>query len=268
MKTMSLSEKLTYSTVLIQCTYTDGSNGSGTGFIINICKKENTCIPVIITNNHVVENSIRTAFQFCMANDKGEPIDTEAQKIIYDGNEWKHHPDPTVDLRCLPIAGVLKQLDNVGKKVFYIPLELDLIPDETKLNELSALEEIVMVGYPIGLSDNYNHKPIIRKGSTATHPRNDYQGKKEILIDMPCYPGSSGSPVFILNEGSYTAPQGVCIGSRILFLGILYGGPEFTKTGTIIFNVSPREPRVLTTIPINLGIMIKAQRILEFENLF
>ena len=125
-----------------------------------------------------------------------------------------------------------------------------------------------MVGYPIGLSDNYNHKPIIRKGSTATHPRNDYQGKKEILIDMPCYPGSSGSPVFILNEGSYTTPQGVFIGSRILFLGILYAGPEFTKTGTITFNVSPREPRVLTTIPINLGIIIKAQRIVEFENLF
>jgi hypothetical protein len=76
------------------------------------------------------------------------------------------------------------------------------------------------------------------------------------------------SPVFILNEGHYTTHQGVCIGSRLVFLGILYGGPEFTKTGTIIFNVSPREPRVLTTIPINLGIMIKAQRIVEFENLF
>ncbi len=32
---MSISEMLTYSTVLINCQYADGSVGSGTGFFIN-----------------------------------------------------------------------------------------------------------------------------------------------------------------------------------------------------------------------------------------
>lgn len=268
MKQMSISEQLTYSTVLINCKYSDGALGSGTGFIINVCEKENECIPLLITNNHVVENSIETTFQFCRANDDGDPLDTEPFNFIYNGNKWIHHPDPEVDLRCLPLGEALNQIINKGIKVFYIPLRLNLIPDETKLAELSALEEIVMIGYPIGLSDRYNHKPIIRKGSTATHPRNNYQGKKEILIDMPCYPGSSGSPVFILNEGSYSTPNGLFMGTRIYLIGVLYGGPEFTKEGTLQFSSLPSEPRVLTRIPINLGIAIKAQRILEFEKIF
>ena len=35
---MTLSEKITYSTVLIRATYSDGSYSTGTGFIINLCK--------------------------------------------------------------------------------------------------------------------------------------------------------------------------------------------------------------------------------------
>lgn len=268
MKKMSLSEQLTYSTVLINCDYNDGTSGRGTGFIINLCEDGDKCIPVLITNNHVVENSIKTVFQFCKANDVGEPLDREPFSFIYTGNNWIHHPDPEVDLRCLPIGRELNKLANEGIKIFYIPLSIKMIPDESIIKDLSALEEIVMVGYPIGLSDSYNHKPIIRKGSTATHPRNDYQGKKEILIDMPCFPGSSGSPVFILNEGSYSTPNGLYMGTRIYFIGVLYGGPEFTTAGTLQFGALPTMPKVLTNIPINLGIMIKTQRIIEFEKIF
>lgn len=48
MSSMSLTEKLTYSTVLIQCQYRDGTQGSGTGFIINLCQDQasNQCVPV------------------------------------------------------------------------------------------------------------------------------------------------------------------------------------------------------------------------------
>lgn len=74
---MSISEMLTYSTVLINCQYADGSVGSGTGFILNLCNKpeEKTCIPVLITNNHVVNNSVRTVFEFCKADENGKPLD-------------------------------------------------------------------------------------------------------------------------------------------------------------------------------------------------
>ena len=59
MNKMSLSEMVTYSTVKILCRYADGTSGSGTGFIMNLCsdKEKGICVPVVITNNHVVENS-------------------------------------------------------------------------------------------------------------------------------------------------------------------------------------------------------------------
>lgn len=270
MNEMSLSEIITYSTVLIKCQYSDGTSGSGTGFIINLCpnKENNTCIPVLITNNHVVANSIETVFEFCKADENGKPIDTDPITFRYQGNRWIQHPDSSVDMCCLLLAEALQELEKNNINIFCLPLETNLIPSQKNLKELSAIEDVVMVGYPIGLSDMYNHKPIIRRGITSSHPKKDYQGKKETLLDMACYPGSSGSPVFILNQGSYTVPTGIAMGNRIYLLGILYGGHEFNAQGILQFANLPNVPKPVTRIPINLGIMIKAERILEFENLF
>lgn len=270
MNKMSLAEMITYSTVLIRCKYSNGTAGSGTGFIMNLCyeKDTNRCIPVLITNNHVVENSIETVFEFCKADSEGNPIDTESFSFTYTGNTWIHHPDKDVDLRCLPLGEALNQLQKTNIKIFYIPLETNLIPSQEQLSTLSAMEDVVMVGYPIGISDTYNHKPIIRRGITSSHPKKDYQGKKETLLDMACYPGSSGSPVFILNQGAYTTQGGISVGNRIHLLGILYGGHEFDVRGVLQFANLPNIPSPVTQIPINLGIMIKSERILEFEDMF
>lgn len=271
MNKMSLSEMITYSTVLIHCKYSNGESGSGTGFIIDLCpnKENNTCVPAIITNDHVVANSIETVFEFCCADENGKPIDDKSCKIILRGdNTWLHHPDSSVDLRCLGLADLLRELKKNNTKIFYILLETNLIPKHKNLDELSAMEDVVMIGYPIGLSDTYNHKPIIRRGITASHPKKDYQGKKETLLDMACYPGSSGSPVFILNQGAYITREGITMGSRVYLLGVLYGGHEFNAQGVLQFANLPNTPVPVTRIPINLGIIIKAERILEFEKLF
>lgn len=270
MDKMSLSEMITYSTVLIRCDYSNGTSGSGTGFIINLCqnKDNNTCVPALITNNHVVENSIKTIFEFCRADENGNPIDTEPFSFTYEGNAWIHHPDKDVDLRCLLLAEALNELEKRNTRIFYIPLETNLIPNDKILSDLSAMEDVVMVGYPIGLSDAYNHKPIIRRGITSSHPKKNYQGKKETLLDMACYPGSSGSPVFILNQGTFPTPNGIAVGNRVFLLGVLYGGHEFNAQGVLKFANLPNLPAPITRIPINLGIMIKSARILEFENLF
>lgn len=270
MRQMGLTEMITYSTVLIRCDYKDGTSGSGTGFIINLCKdnESNTCIPVLVTNNHVVENSVKTVFDFCRADEDGNPIDTEQFSFTYEGNAWIHHPDKNVDLRCLMLAEALKELEKNKIHIFFIPLETNLIPSKEIMKSLSAIEDVFMVGYPIGLSDMYNHKPIVRKGITSSHPQKDYQGKKETLLDIACYPGSSGSPVFILNEGSFKSGNGIAFGNRIFLMGVLYGGHEFTAKGVLKFANLPNVPMPVTQIPINLGLMIKSERLLEFEDFF
>lgn len=67
-----------------------------------------------------------------------------------------------------------------------------IMATKEKLKDLSALEELVMVGYPIGLSDTRNNYPIFRKGYTSAHPAVDFNDDGIGLVDMACFPGSSG----------------------------------------------------------------------------
>ena len=76
------------------------------------------------------------------------------------------------------------------------------------MDEIDAIEDIIFIGYPNGIWDSVNNMPILRKGSTATHPCLNYNGKKEFMIDAACFPGSSGSPVLIFNENGYKDKKG------------------------------------------------------------
>lgn len=272
---LSVSEQLTYSTVRIECESSDGKSSSGSGYFFKFKnnKETNQHIPVVITNKHVINNSVRGRLIFTISVD-GNPVDKEHFQINIDDFEtfWRKHPDSNVDLCAMPIAPFLEAAKAQSKSLFYIPLDLSLIPSEEQLETLSALEEIVMIGYPNGIWDAINNKPIFRKGVTATHPCFDYNGKKEFMIDAACFPGSSGSPVFILNEGGYRDKNGnTYLGStRLLFMGTLYAGPQHTATGEVkIIDVpTVQKPVTFSSIPNNLGLVIKSSRIKELEQLF
>lgn len=93
-----------------------------------------------------------------------------------------------------------------------------------------------------------------------------------MLINAACFPGSSGSPVFLFNEGSYIDKKGNTVlgGTRIKLLGILYAGPQHTVTGEIQVVTIPtvNKPISVSGIPNNIGIIIKAERLHELDNLF
>ncbi|MEA3313418.1 MAG: serine protease [Caldisericota bacterium] len=208
------------------------------------------------------------------ANENGEPNDKDHFQGFFSDfeNFWRLHPDDDVDLCAMPIAPFINAAKEKNKNLFYIPLDKKLIPSAQQMEQLSGLEEILMIGYPNGIWDNINNKPIFRKGVTATNPNFDYNGKKEFLIDAACFPGSSGSPVFIFNEGGYRDKNGnMYIGaSRVLLLGVLYAGPQHTVEGEIKIIDVPvsQKPIVFSTVPNNLGLILKAERILELEELF
>jgi hypothetical protein len=127
-----------------------------------------------------------------------------------------------------------------------------------------------MVGYPIGLWDEINNLPIFRRGITATHPSVDFKGKKEFLIDVAAFPGSSGSPVLLLNASGiyYDKKQNTnIIGHRVVFLGVLHAGPQMTTQGEIVIRDIPTNRQVFTQIPlmINLGYVIRASEVLNLS---
>ena len=273
---LSLSEQLTYSTVRIECQYDDGSSGTGTGFFFRFLENKETGshIPVVITNKHVINGSTKGRLLFTKAGINGEPQDREHLTVYFDKFEsyWKKHPNPEVDLCAMPIAPFINEAEKRKEKLFYISLDNTLIPSVEQMNELSALEEILMIGYPNGIWDSVNNKPILRKGVTATHPNLDYNGKKEFMIDAACFPGSSGSPVFVFNQGGYRDKKGnTYMGrSRLILLGALCAGPQHTATGEIkVINVPTSQKAIsISSIPNNLGLVIKSERIKELEMLF
>jgi hypothetical protein len=273
---LSASEQLTYSTVRIECEFANGGSGTGTGFFFRFLDDKDTGshVPVVITNKHVIEGATKGRLIMTKADANNEPLDTQHFQVFFDNFEslWKKHPAADVDLCAMPIAPFLTDAASRNEKLFYIALDKSLIPTDQQLQDFSALEEILMVGYPNGIWDIVNNKPILRRGVTATHPNFDYCGKKEIMIDAACFPGSSGSPVFVFNEGGYRDKRGnMYMGaSRIILLGALYAGPQHTAQGDIqIVNVpTGQKPIAISRIPNNLGLVIKSERILELEQLF
>ncbi len=184
---LTLTEQLSYATVRIECKSKDNQLFTGTGYLFRfrIDKELNTHIPVVITNKHVIKNAYEGRIIFSKADEEGNPDDKNHFGLFLNNFEqmWKMHPSDDVDLCAMPIAPFLNQAERENHKLFYRSLDTTLIPTQEQLDDLSAMEDIVMVGYPNGIWDSINNKPIFRKGVTATHPNLDYNGKKEFMID-------------------------------------------------------------------------------------
>jgi hypothetical protein len=124
-----------------------------------------------------------------------------------------------------------------------------------------------MVGYPNGLADEKNNLPLIRRGITATPFYIDHNGDSEFVVDCACFPGSSGSPVLIVNEGSYSLhKRPLQSGNRMVLIGILYAGPLFDAKGEIKKYKVPTTNTVITDIPMNLGYCIPSIKLLDFKS--
>ena len=263
--------QLVHSTVRILCSDASGRESSGSGYIYLFCEREGQAVPCIVTNKHVVREAIRGTFNLTLKKSDGsadlgrhDPITVDDIRTI-----CIDHPDPSIDLVAFPIGQILNAASKNGKDYFFVPLGQALLPTRELLESLSPMEEIVMIGYPNGIWDEIHNLPIIRRGITATHPKLDLNGKTEFLIDAACFPGSSGSPVFLANIGSYTDGHGgLSIGTRIFLLGTLYAGPQHTTTGEVVVVNVPTDTKTLAigTIPNNLGYVIRSSALSALEN--
>lgn len=263
-----ISELLLHSTVRITSIFNNNMIGTGTGFFF-IFTINNNEVPVIVTNKHVVKNSIKGNFRLSLADTNGNWIKNSYIDINCEGFEemWIMHPEENIDLCIMPIASLLQKAQEMGKKLYFKALDKTIIPSFQQIEKLTAIEDILMIGYPNGLWDSYNNMPIIRRGVTATNVKLDYNNKKEFLIDIAAFPGSSGSPIFIYNQGSYPVEEGIVVGSRLILLGVLYAGTQMNIQGNVEIVEVPTVniPITKSKIPNNIGIIIKIEKLLDFE---
>jgi hypothetical protein len=246
----SVSTQLLYTTVPIWVELLDGKQAFGTGFIysVPVPGQDKAQFPLLFSNYHVLAGGRRAIIEF--VERRGDNPNPGARARIEIPGDLLKHVDKVNDLAAIPIGGAITQLEQGGRPVFFRSITPDLIPSREAIDKLGALEEVTFIGYPSGLYDAHNATPLIRRGITATPVWNDFQGESSFLIDAGVFPGSSGSPVFILNEGAYTSDSGLTIGNRLLFLGV-------------ISKAMLRQETNLPNVFLGIGKVVKSQRVKE-----
>lgn len=272
----SIFSQLLFNTVKINTKTADGKTSTGTGFFFHF-KHGSSEVPVLITNKHVVSGSVQGSFSIHKSivdeNGKASPSE-ESFNIVFDEGfhqQWFFHPEEDVDLCLMPFAPLKKKsIETCNADPFYICLNESQLPTEETLKCFSALEEITMIGYPIGLWDTHHNLPLIRRGITSSHPKTDFNNRPIGVLDIAAFPGSSGSPVLIINEGSHSSPKGLTLANRVILLGALFAGPKFTNEGTIEIVEIPTHtvPVAKMDVLVHLGYYIKSSQISELKKHF
>jgi hypothetical protein len=261
MPEMTLAEQLLYTTIKLVA-FKDGNPiSTGTGFMFAFAENGAASVPCIVTNKHVLNGAdkIRARLHF---GEHGRPTG-EFFNCDFDisGGVPVWHPDSSVDLCAFAYSDILAQAGSQQKEIFHRSLDMSIVPVGDDWQYFDALEEVVMIGCPNGLSDEINNLPISRRGITATSLTKNYNGKPEFMIDMACFPGSSGSPIFLYDRNGYqdrrqnTFKMGY---ERIKLVGILYSGPVIANDGRIVLS---NMPRVEVSSMMHLGNAIKSSEL-------
>lgn len=252
MNLQDISTQLLFTTAPVWVQRASGEQSFGTSFILSlpVPDAQDQQIPLLITNAHVVADAQRALVDLVEREGDG-PKRGSRLRVEVDGQTMTSFVDTPNDLAVIPIGGLLNQVQQAGRPVFFRSVSPDLFPSDEVISDLAALEEVTFIGYPSGLYDEHNVSPIIRKGITATPPWNDFRGQPAFLIDAGVFPGSSGSPVFIMNQGAYPTRGGLVVGNRLLFMGVL--------TEAIL-----RTERDLPPVFLGIGRVTKARRVREF----
>lgn len=270
---MTPAETLMHTTVRLECLLDGNRQSTGTGFFFAFKIDDKNHVPLIVTNKHVINQAKVGTFVLTKSNEQGEPLLGQTERVVLKNFEshWIKHPEDNVDLAVFPIAELYRHAEAQGVKFFAPPIGEDLLPTPAMLADLSGLENITMIGYPNGIWDEKNNMPIVRRGITATNPKHDYNGLPIFVIDCACFPGSSGSPVLIFDQGGYVDARGNARfgGTRLMLLGVLFAGPQHVAEGEIQTIEVPlaQVPISLSNIPNNLGFVVKAQKIADFRKL-
>lgn len=275
-KSLSVVEQLSYATIRIDVTKAGGLF-CGTGFIMSFSNDAGQFMPMLVTNGHVIDDAQKVSLCFTTVDAQGDHIgkwhtDKSISQCIY-----KMHPLYGVsldgDLCALAIAPFIRDAQASGHSLMYKVLGMDMLASDADYAELMQLDEVAMVGYPNAIADEVNNQPIFRRGVLATSPSLDYDGRKEFLTDIATVGGSSGSPVLQISNGVSVNQRTGSIslgGSKCKLLGVHRGGFRYDAEGRLQKVSMPEVDSIIssTRIPINLGIVIKASRIIELAKQF
>lgn len=267
---LTLSEKIMYN--VLHITMLDARkmpSGTATGFIFGFCDDGQRRVNCLVTNRHVLSRCSFIKISFTRKKDDGSPDIGNLVQAIVSTDNATYHPNQDIDLAILPIGPAIGQLNSAGNDPFFTFLVADNIPASDVWGNYCAIENVIMAGYPKGFHDSINSQPIFRSGITATHPAIDFNGRPEFLVDMPCFEGCSGSPIFICDEGIHVDKRtnSIYAGNKLALLGIQYAIPLKQSIGQLASVTTGNTTVPVVPLYINLGFIIKSTELLVFEDI-
>lgn len=268
MQIVSLAENLFFTTVRIDAVTDDGNASSGTGFLYSHRLSEGKHAIFIVSNKHVVQGMRSGSFTFhTRKNDKPDLGNGFRLNLQNWPDAWYGHPSPDVDIAVTMFVWIEKAIkEQYGVDLFYRCLDGSMLVTDAQAELLDAIETVTFIGYPNGVWDSGNLMPVARRGTTASPLSVDFEGTPRFVIDASVFGGSSGSPVFILNQGMISDKHGnTTVGSRVLFIGVVAAVFFRTALNEIISVPIPTQTRPMAEQRemIDLGIVFKARTVVE-----
>ena len=198
---MAFQHYIPYTTAKIDIEPPNAPKSIGTGFFYHTPLNDGSeyGITLLISNKHVFEDPQGKLIVTLNRKNENNKRAVDATPKFGDTLTFKMtgfdslyfaHPDQEVDLACVNVSGITHTdaFYHFLFKEFLTPIDH---------NRVAVGSEVIFVGYPENRYDVVNNLPLIRKGSIASMPDIDFNGKGQIVIDAQIFPGSSGSPVFV-----------------------------------------------------------------------
>lgn len=274
-----IEHALTRNTVRIAAGVSQGQLAStGTGFFYQVTHPTSNLAKVLIlTNKHVVRGAAVVQFVLSSApsvadlDAQHQPIGRTDHPVIWPlAGNLIEHPDQSIDLCAIDITIPYGQILQSGRQLRSMCIDSSWLPSQQDRIGLRDIERALVIGYPIGLWDEHNNMPIARQGSTATHPLAHYAGKRNFLIDVAAFQGSSGSPVFSYEAPMFRQPDGSFTpGTKVNFIGVVWGVIERTVTGKLqaVEIPSALEHIPVLQSPLNLAIALHSDAVRDLDEI-
>lgn len=257
----TMIEQLLFTTVRITTSSARGT-GSGTGFLLSEERPDGRTAILLVTNKHVIAGADTVTLHLIAAGPGATPALGHSLTLTCHPDQFTGHPDPEIDIAMLGIGGALQQLVDEGTPAFLRTVSPSMCATREVLDDYEPIEPVTFIGYPNGLYDSASLLPIVRQGYSATAMNIDYEGEPIFLIDASVFPGSSGSPVFLVPRPSAPDKRGnITIGGPArppILLGIVAAVHQ-RQVPVVLSTSTPGVPMVNELI--DLGIVYKASAI-------
>ncbi len=252
------------STILIENDWGE----TGTGFLVQRVINGDRGKAFLITNKHVLnkEPQLRKDANeiYISVNVRENDNSLVGKKAVFplhyadNSSKWREHPDPDVDVIAFDVTSLIVNFPQVEKKM----ADYSVFANKEKIQEfdIDIGDEVLVIGYPIGLKQGLTNSPIVRSGIIATRIGEVFQDTvvekdgnrrqrivKGFLLDGATIPGSSGSPVILKPTTGRYVKDTIILGVTPAFLlGIVaemyyspvlagkWNNPAFANLGLVL----------------------------------